>query len=107
MADWLIQCNPKVWDVWAWWENEDTNIDNWTISRRIDEISRGDRFAFWIGGKEAGVYALGTVAGNPGRPYRVRRGGYWIRPPKGEVRDIPLRVKHYFFDAPIRKADLV
>lgn len=106
MADWLIQCNPKVWDIWAWWENEEGEIDNWTISRRTDEVSRQDRFAFWIGGKAAGVYALGTIAKKPEGPHRVRRGGYWIRPPKGDVWDLGLRVNRYFFDSPIRKTDL-
>jgi hypothetical protein len=106
VTDWIIQCNPTVWKVFDWWETEDDELDNWTISRRIEEVSRGDRFAFWIGGREAGVYAMGKVSDDPEGPYRSRGGGYWVSPPKGDVWDLGLRVERYFFDAPIRKAEL-
>ena len=103
MADWIIQCNPNVWKVFDWWETEDDEL------RQLDHLASdrgdlaGDRFAFWIGGKEAGVYAMGKVSDDPEGPYRSRGGGYWVSPPKGDVWDLGLRVERYFFDAPIRE----
>lgn len=107
MAAWIIQCNPTVWKVFDWWENGDDELGTWTISHRVNEISCGDLFAFWIGGKEAGVYAMGKVSDDPNGPHRSQGGGYWVSPPPGDVWYIGLRVERYFFDAPIRKAELV
>src|SRR4051794_26528419 len=61
MNYWMLQCNPAVWDVFTWWEESDGDLGSWTVSRHLDDIRANDNFAFWIGGKEAGVYGLGTI----------------------------------------------
>lgn len=106
MARWLLQCSPAVWDVFEWWEEGDGDLDDWTVARHLDEMARGDDFAFWIGGKEAGVYAVGKLASSP---YPVDRpsGGHWRKEPAGPVHAVDLRTTRYLFDSPIRKGDLV
>src|SRR5256885_5441927 len=37
MRNWLLQCNPKVWDVFAWWEDQAGDLDTWTISSHLKE----------------------------------------------------------------------
>ena len=39
--------------------------DSWSIGRYRNDIQPGDRVVFWLAGKEAGVYALGVVTGEP------------------------------------------
>lgn len=106
MANWLLQCSPAVWDVFAWWEDEDGELDRWTVARHLDDIRAGHRFAFWVGGREAGVYAVGQVKEGPA-PVSPPRGGYWRRPPKGPVHMVKLATSRYLFDAPMRKSELL
>lgn len=105
MNHWLIQCSPKVWDVFEWWENEDGELETWTVSKHLNRIERGDTFAFWVGGPDAGVYAMGVIAGTPVLKGPVK-GGYWRSPPKGDQHVVPLRVDRYLFDSPIPKSVL-
>jgi hypothetical protein len=106
MADWILQCSPRVWDVFRWWEESDEELADWTVSRHLADIQPGDRFAFWVGGAEPGVYALGTITGSP-RPGRVVGGGYWLRAPIGSAWRVDLDTRKYLFDQPIRKGDLL
>jgi hypothetical protein len=103
---WILQSNPKRWDVWDWWENETTELESWTISVRVDQVQPGDDFALWIGGAEAGVYAYGTVTAVPEGPHVVHSGGLWIEAPTQPVWDVPLQVTSYLFSQPILKAEL-
>ena len=59
VPNWIIQANPKVWDIFSWWEIEDEPLSSWTLSWRAPAASAQDRFALWISGTEAGVYATG------------------------------------------------
>jgi len=105
MNIWLLQCSPKVWDVFSWWADGDSDLDSWTVARHLSEIGKGDKFAFWVGGEHAGVYAIGTVTG-PAFSASTDGDGYWKQRPSGEVSAIPLAVDRYLFDAPISKATL-
>lgn len=101
MADWILQCNPKVWDVFRWWDESDEDLNRWSISRHLKEIKPRDRFAFWIGGAEPGVYAMGLISTVP---YLDQVSpDYWIEPPLEPSWFVDLTVKKYFFDPPIRK----
>jgi hypothetical protein len=106
VAKWLLQCSPAVWDVFAWWEGGESDLEGWTVARHLDEMRPEDDFAFWIGGRDSGVYAVGRVAS---RPYSVSRvhGEYWLKKPTGPVHAVDLRTTRYLFDAPIRKAELI
>ncbi|SHG42726.1 hypothetical protein [Geodermatophilus nigrescens] len=104
-SHWILKSNPQVWNVWEWWEKEDTELNSWTISRRIDQIGPGDDFALWVTGPEAGVYAFGKVVGQPQGP-GYAGGGYWETPPEGPVWDVELATEGYFFESPIYKSEL-
>lgn len=106
MTHWLIQCSPSVWDVFEWWENDDGELDDWTVSRHLDRIKKDDTFAFWVGGPHAGVYAIGKVTGPPRLVGQVG-GGYWKTPPRGDQHVVPLKTSRYLFDTPILKTELI
>lgn len=107
MADWLLHCNPKVWDVWAWWDaDEDRDLGTWTVSVHLETIAAGDRFAFWIDGKEAGVYAVGRIASGALFDDSSEYSEFWKQTPAGPVHYVELEAKEYLFDRPIRKAEL-
>ena len=101
----MLQCSPKVWDVFSWWADGDSDLKSWTVARHLNEIRKHDRFAFWVGGEHAGIYAIGTVTG-PVFPTSLKGDGYWRRRPSGSVHAAPLAVNRYLFDAPIEKATL-
>jgi nucleoid DNA-binding protein len=61
---WVLQCNPKKFDVFASRARYGTT-DNWAINRYKDEVRKGDRIVFWLSGDESGVYALGEIVGEP------------------------------------------
>lgn len=105
MNSWLLQCSPKVWDVFAWWADGDSDLENWTVARHLDELAAGDRFAFWVGGERAGVYAIGSLDG-PVFQTSAARDRYWKQRPSGPVAVVPLKVDRYLFDAPVTKATL-
>lgn len=70
MTHWLIQCSPGVCDVFEWWENDDGELNDWTVSRHLDRIKKDDTLAFWVGGPPAGVYAISKVTGHRGSSAR-------------------------------------
>jgi hypothetical protein len=102
---WMLQCSPQVWDVFSWWADGDGDFDSWTISRHLEEIDAGDRFVLWVGGDNAGVYAIGAVTGSANFT-QMTGDPYWKKPPKGAVHAVPLTVERYLFDVPITKATL-
>ena len=103
---WLLQANPKKWDIWAWWEDQREDLDTWTIATHTDDVKSNDDFALWISGPQAGVYATGKVRSAYYGPFKVG-GGYWIDPPSGDVYGIDIEPTRYLFDHPILKPDLV
>lgn len=105
MNNWLLQCSTKVWDVFSWWADGDDDLDSWTVARHLAEIGKGDKFAFWVGGEHAGVYAIGAVTG-PVFSSSTAGDKYWRQRPSGAVTAMPLVVDRYLFDAPITKTTL-
>jgi EVE domain len=102
---WLLQANPKKWDIWSWWEDQRSDLDSWTIAIHTDDVKRNDDFALWISGPQAGVYAIGKFRSGYYGPFRVS-GGYWIDPPQGDVYGVDIEATRYLFDHPILKPDL-
>lgn len=103
---WILQCNPDVWDVFSWWEDGEGDLDDWTVSQHLTDLHRGDRFAFWVGGREAGVYAVGRLAGGA---YPIKRpsGGYWKKPPSSPTHAVDLSTEQYLFGSPLLKTSLI
>jgi hypothetical protein len=104
MADWILQCNPRVWDFFAWWDESDELLSDWVIFRHLHAIGPGDRFALWIGGAEAGVYAMGRVAS---APYEGESDDQYWRQPRGVAWRVKLDTERYLFDRPIYKTELL
>ncbi|HVF74857.1 MAG TPA: hypothetical protein VM938_07395 [Acidimicrobiales bacterium] len=106
MADWLISANLAVYDVIGWWEETNEPVDAWTLSRPAPRVAIGDRFALWIGGPAAGVYATGTIS-KPSAPTTRTADRYWLRPPPDPVYELRLSTDLYLFDQPIYRRDLL
>jgi hypothetical protein len=102
---WILQGNPKVWDVWSWWEDDDDELDGWTIARHLNDIGAGDSFALWVSGPQAGVYAVGRISSDPSGPLKVD-GGRWLVPPKQFVYGVDLETTAYLFERPVLKEEL-
>lgn len=64
---WIFTCNPKRWDVRSFLEdgNSLSDIENWSVSRYLDDMAEGDDAALWVAGEKRGVYAVGVIAGAP------------------------------------------
>jgi hypothetical protein len=107
--NWLFLCNPKVWDVFRYWEEEghQQGIDGWTASKYLDKLRKRDDAVFWITGPAAGVYAIGRISTPVYESDAADRDdGYWLQPPSGRVHACDLAMDRYFFDRPIWKAEL-
>jgi hypothetical protein len=102
---WLLKSNPEVWNIWEWWEDGQGELESWTISRRIDQVGRGDDFVLWVTGEESGVYAHGKVVAAPTGP-QMAGGPHWQAPPDKPVWSVELATDDYLFDAPIYKSEL-
>lgn len=107
MRHWVIQANPaKKWDIFRWWNETDEDLTSWLLGWEAPEFRNGDRFALWVGGKEAGIYAAGRATGSPEFRAEADADPYWRDPPQGPVWEVGLRTELYLFEDPIRKADL-
>ncbi len=102
---WILQANPKKWRVWDWWNETDEPLDRWTISQRLGEVHDGDNFALWIGGRDAGVYAIGRVTSTP--QLTTSFDGFWAEPPTVDTYAIQLDTTRYLFGAPVLKPQLL
>jgi len=60
MNAWIFQANPKRYDVVA--AASRGRDDSWAMNQHRGIVDVGDRVYFYVSGKEAGVYAIGTVA---------------------------------------------
>ena len=63
---WIFQCNPERFDLLGEIARGEKG-DHWSVNQHRFEITKGDRILFRISGRNAGVYATGTVLSNPYR----------------------------------------
>ena len=62
----IFQGNPDLWDFDSYLETaQPGDVDNWKVSQSKNQMSAGDRVLFWKSGKEAGIYATGTLTSEP------------------------------------------
>ncbi len=88
---WLFACHPKQLTI-----DDETfadQIEDWPVTTYRDHIAFGDPAVFWMTGKDAGVYAVGRVAGG-------------VSEQDGEWR-CPLELYVDLFEVPVRKAELM
>jgi hypothetical protein len=78
----------------------------WPCRQHANRIKDGDRVFIWISGKASGVYAIGTINGNPSlRPDTQVGMNYWTNPFDGLTSEMRVWV-HYerlLLDAPLLK----
>ena len=61
---WLFHSNPTYWDSKSEIFQNDSGY--FRVSKKHEhEVKIGDEFAFYISGKEAGIYAFGTIKSEP------------------------------------------
>lgn len=65
---WILTCNPKRWGFFEYLAkgNKVTDIKEWSVATRLDQVTKGDDVALWVTGPKRGVYAVGVVEGSPG-----------------------------------------
>ncbi len=63
MANWIVQANPKQFDI----DTALTKLDTicWRVPQYTDEIRPGDQALIWRSGPESGIVGLGTFTESP------------------------------------------
>ncbi len=61
---WLFQGNPGDYDISIALKNN--LLQDWSVAAHKDKIRPNDRVIIWMGGKNAGCYALAIVTSKPG-----------------------------------------
>ena len=63
---WLFQANPKYFDLEQELKGVHPGVeDDWTVTKFREEMRPGDIAILWLGGKKAGIYALGELTDAP------------------------------------------
>lgn len=56
---WIFQANPALYRI-----TDSLNIEAeeyWNLRQHAHDVAPGDRVLIWLSGKQAGIYAIGTV----------------------------------------------
>ncbi|MCA9683360.1 MAG: EVE domain-containing protein, partial [Myxococcales bacterium] len=65
-SHWLFQANPKQFDLVSDLQRRRPGDDEtWMVTRYAERMVRGARVLLWQGGAKAGIYAIGTLTGEP------------------------------------------
>ena len=84
---WIFQADPKRYRIEDSLQSEKQEF--WNLNQHAKEVHSGDRVLIWMSGKQAGIYAIGTVLNEPmkmpdspkGLEYwRSRKEGQRIKP---------------------------
>ena len=59
MSVWIFQSNPRRFDLLANWQQG--KVDSWAANQFRDKMQVGDHIYFRISGRNAGLYAAGTI----------------------------------------------
>jgi hypothetical protein len=104
MANWIFQGNPTRSNVMQLIERAEP-ITSWSITHHVGELRAGDNAALWVSGRNAGVYALGTVTG---LPYEDLTGDGWGGTDRGRLMTfVPLELDDFLAGNPIPKVELL
>lgn len=103
---WLFQSVPWVWDLSKALETAHVgDTEDWLVRRLGDHMQVGDPVVLWMGGSDAGIYALGEIASDiyerPVAPWRPNRDRTGDTEPCVDVRYTRI------LDRPILKDELV
>src|SRR3954453_16499386 len=100
MAHWLLQCNPRTWRVYDFFEAGE-ELTSWSVHRYQTAVAAGDDFVLWLSGPNGGVGAIGEVTGPP---EEVEGGDeYWLDEEKSAKvrRAVPIHIVDEFVLTPI------
>lgn len=104
IATWIFQANPNRYRI-----EESLRVEAeefWNLNQQWKKVKKGDRVLIWISGKQAGIYALGTVMTDPEKKSDSAKGiGYWNDPRDGrKVKPrVIVRYDELFLDNPLLK----
>lgn len=104
---WLFQANPNRYRIYESLAAEREEF--WNLNQHVGDVHAGDRVLIWVCGKDAGIYAIGTVIAEPEvRPDSAAGLEYWLQPAEGRQPKARVRVRYdrVFLDHPLRKAYL-
>ncbi len=105
---WLFQANPARYRIQDSLRQQDGEL--WNLNQHADAVREGDRVLIWMSGPEAGVYAIGTVLGDPDLVTDSPEGqAYWTDAKDGTRarQRVPVRYDRSLLDRPLLKAYLV
>ena len=104
---WVVTCNPKRWDIWAFLDEGSSvlDIEGWSVVQHLQNLNQGDDIALWVTGADRGIYAIGTIKGEPAG---ASGDEYWVedtdrRRPRSFV---PLRFTTDLTQSPILGSEL-
>ena len=92
MSGWILSWNPTMFDL-DQLRREGEELDSWSISRYRNDVREGDPFVLWRTGRDAGVIALGIVAGAAFKPDKPPH-QYWNTEP-GDRWYLPIMVDRW------------
>lgn len=99
---WIFQANPNKYRI-----EESLKLEReeyWNLNQHAKKVDVGDRVLIWICGKEAGVYAVGTVVTEPElMPDSDKGMKYWLASNEGRrVKPrVLVRYDEVFLDNPL------
>ena len=111
MSYWILQCNPRKYKIFVYWEKYANLLDSWGVSLFKDKIKPGDHTFIWLsnqaGKRNRGIYAKAEVVTPPdqSRPPFMTGEDYWIdETEKGRLEQLPrleLRYLKIFPEKPL------
>jgi hypothetical protein len=102
---WIFQANPKKYRIEDALQAEQSEY--WSLNQHVQDIHDGDRVLIWLSGSNAGIYAVGTVVGEPVLQMDSPAGiSYWRDPAEGKKLKPRALVRYdeVFLDCPLEKA---
>lgn len=100
---WVFQGNPNIFDFERALREE--ILTDWTVSAHKDKIKIGDKVILWIGGKNAGCYALAEITSKPYVKINSADNQLWKDKDKNELK-ADIKITHNLVYNPIYKSVL-
>jgi AAA domain (dynein-related subfamily)/EVE domain len=104
---WIFQANPQLFDLLDFLTEPSTQpgtVDSWLLRKHDDEVSDDDTVLLWTAGKNAGIYATGTIVGES---FMRNREDWEPTEAPPESRAIRYRLEHILLDRPVLRRDLI
>ena len=97
---WIFQGNPKVFDFET--ALKEDILTDWTVSAHKDKIKIGDKVILWIGGTNAGCYALAEITSEPHLKVTSPDDHLWKGEDSSELK-ADIKITHNLVNNPILK----